>query len=74
MRGNWKCSQSADASCRTIIALVKAAKDMEMADTATHMPVSDFCACAPTLDGLANEMERWPRGDQPRFPALLLLA
>jgi len=36
-----------DESCRTIIALVNAAKDIPMAETATHIPVSDFWACEP---------------------------
>jgi hypothetical protein len=36
-----------DESCRTNIALVNAAKDMPMADTATNMPVSDFCEGDP---------------------------
>src|ERR1700734_3505077 len=52
-RGSWKCSQSGETPCRTIIELVKAAKNMEMAATATQTPVSDFSACEP-------EAVTWP--------------
>src|SRR6202041_2804150 len=40
--GNWKRCQSVEESCRTNIALVNAAKDIPMAETATNIPVSDF--------------------------------
>ena len=40
-RGSSKCLQSGDAPCRTIMALVSAAKDITMAKMPIHTPVSE---------------------------------